>query len=636
MIVATAGHVDHGKTALVRNLTGVETDRLEEEQRRGLSINLGYAYRRVDDETVLGFIDVPGHRRFINTMISGISGIDLGMLIVAADDGVMPQTLGHRQVMELLGVERYLLVVTKCDRVDDARVDEVCAAAAALLPRETPIHRVSNTNGAGIDALRAELDRMARRWPARSTAGQFRMSVDRAFHLKGHGLIVTGTIASGSVAVGDGIVLQPHGKALRVRSIHAQDTPASRGQAGERCALGVSGDVDRDDIQRGDWVAAPGCIDPASTLDARIRLLPEAPFALKHLTAVKLDIGAKHLEGRLMLIRDDGATGSRIHPGETKFARFVTDHPILCCRGDRFLLRDYGETAILGGGVVLDPLCSRSRRSTEGRLAFLAAMEHDDIEDAIRRVLDDAGALDYDALLASWNIDPAGRPGADLTNVARIGTQDGELWLSQSHWSDVKQTVLAGLRALHRDKPAEQGFSPTELALPDIGDPRLVAPALADLVQSGDIESRNGLLTARGHQATLSAQESGDWRIVSACLRKHGRQIPSVTQLEVECGIDKRALHASLRRAERDRRLTRINPKRYVEASMLNEFAQAALELTEDKRTLTVVECRDRLGCGRNVLIEVLEYFDTIGFTRRVGNARVILDRGLPERRFGA
>jgi len=639
LIVATAGHVDHGKTSLVKNLTGIETDRLAEEQRRGLSINLGYAYWRPDDDTVVGFIDVPGHRRFINNMISGISGIDVGMLVVAADDGPMPQTHEHLQVMNLLGVEHYLLVVSKCDRVDEQRLEQVCSEASALLPENTPLFTVSNTTGAGVDKLRTELERQARRWTARAASGHFRMSVDRAFHLQGRGLILTGTIASGTINNGASIVLQPQQKILRVRGIHTQDAPAKHANAGERCALNVSGDIHKDDIERGDWVASEACIGTSSRFDARIRLLADAAFPLKHLAEVKLHIGAKHLKARLLLLRRKDASASRIRPGETALAQLVTERPILCCHGDRFLLRDYGETATLGGGIVLDPRGLQYRKSSTTRLAFLTAMEHVDIETAIRAALDAENyTLDYNAMLMSWNIDPRERPGEGLGATAKIKTSDGEFWLAESRWSEVKRTVLNTLLKLHRSEAAQTGVTPTNLmrAALSADQQRLFLQAVTELVESGDILLSNGLLSARGHQATSSVQDDSDWLTIAACLQQHGRQIPKLAQLAEECGLAKTALERSLNRAQRDRRLIKVNSQRYAETSLLYDFAQAALTLTENKKNLTVTEFRDHSGCGRNVLVEVLEYFDTIGFTRRVGNARIVLDRGLPDKQFGA
>ena len=639
MIIATAGHVDHGKTSLVRNLTGVETDRLKEEQRRGLSIDLGYAYWRPDSETTIGFIDVPGHRRFINNMISGISGIDLGLLVVAADDGVMPQTREHIQVMQLLGVENYLLVASKCDRVDERRVADVLEEAAALLPARTPAFRISNTTSAGIEALREELRRRANEWSARAAMGHFRMSVDRAFNLPGLGLILTGTIASGSVETGSRLLLRPQETELRVRSIHTQDRPATAGRAGERCALNVSGDVHRDDIERGDWVVAGGSIEATSRFDARVRLLTSAAFPLKHLAEVKLHIGAKHCRAKLLLIGGEGAGGSRLRAGETAYAQIVTERPVHCCRGDRFLLRDHGETATLGGGMVLAPLGPQFRKAAPERIAFLGAMEHDGIEDAIRAVL--AGgkyALNYDALLKSWNIDAGTRPGDELPGVARVSTIDGELWLAGLHWSDIQDRVLQSLLDFHEKHQDRPGIGPSQLSQRSLSrdDQVLFQPAIAALISAGAVRLEDGMLSASDFSASASGEDDTDWLAVAKSLRERGRQVPSIGQLRSDCGLDSESFERCLQRALRERRLVRINRDRYAESSVLKEFADGVLHLTQDNSALAVAALRDHLGCGRNVLIDVLEYFDSIGFTRRMGSTRVVLNRKLPDKLYGA
>ena len=637
MIIATAGHVDHGKTSLVRNLTGVETDRLEEEQRRGLSINLGYAYLPLNNETTLGFIDVPGHRRFINNMIAGVTGIDLGMLIVAADDGPMPQTLEHLQVMNLLGVKAYLLVISKCDRVDEQRIEQVRKDCARLLPENTPVYRVSNSTGLGVDELRAELERLAGLCAHRIAAGNFRMSIDRAFHLQGRGLILTGTVASGTIASGEVAILQPHQTNLRVRSIHAQDAPVTSASAGERCALNVSGDIHRDNIERGDWIVGESCIGTTSRFDARIRLLPEAAFALKHLSEVKLHIGAKHLQARLMLLRNDDDSPARINPGETALAQLLTDRPILCCHGDRFLLRDHGETATLGGGMVLDPFGSHKRKSSQARLSFLAAMEENHVEDAIRITLSDPGyALNYPALLQAWNLDPQDRPGLDLADIARINTADGEIWIAESHWSDLKGMISHRLLEFHQEKPTKAGIKVTVLmnaALP-VTERRFFQSAIVQLIETGDVLFQDGLLSAKGHKASPSLEEESDWLIVSTCLRKHGRQIPTMGLLEKETQLESSALQQTIGRAERAGQLIKISQKRVAHVAVIRDFAVVALELTQDKPTLNLIEYRDYLGCGRNVAVDVLEYFDAIRFTRRVGESRIILNKKLPDKLF--
>ena len=630
MIIATAGHVDHGKTSLVRQLTGVDTDRLEEEKRRGLSISLGYAYWQPDDETTVGFIDVPGHRRFINNMISGISGIDVGMLVVAADDGPMPQTREHVDVMTLLGVERYVLVVSKCDRVDDERVRAVCDAAAALLPDKTPVFRVSNTTGVGIDELRVALASLAQASDARQASGHLRMSIDRAFHLQGHGLVLTGTIASGSVATGDTVVLQPQDRKMRVRSIHAQDAPASSGRAGDRCAINVSGDVHKDEIERGDWLSGEDGIAPTQRFDARITLLPDAAFPLKHLSTIKLHIGAKHLEARLVLLRGDASGNNRISPGESMYAQFITDRPILCCHGDRFLVRDYGETATLGGGVILDPHGAEKSRSSAARLSFLSAMESDDIEGAISAALGNENVvLDYARLLRAWNVDSAKKPGRLLRGIARVDTTDGLMWLAKSRWSDLLQTVLDALGDFHREHPEQPGMEQGLLASSALTTAyrRLFSPAIAELEASGAVRLINGLVAATDFIATRPGEDDADWMAVANCLEEHGVQIPGLTQLHAECGLAGPTFDKVLDATRRDGRLVRVNHDRYATRETIDAFAQAVLTLTEGGEPLAVARCRDHLGCGRNVLIDVLEYFDSIGFTRRIGNARIVLDR---------
>jgi len=634
LIIATAGHVDHGKTSLVKNLTGVETDRLEEEQRRGLSINLGYAFLPINDESTLGFIDVPGHRRFINNMISGITGIDLGMLIVAADDGLMPQTYEHVQVMNLLGVETYLLVVTKCDRVDKARVEQVVKDSANLLPGATPTFRVSNTTGAGIEELRTELESLALDNHRQPSTGNFRMSVDRAFNLQGRGLVLTGTIMSGSVALNDAVILQPQQIKLRVRSMHAQDAPVDVATTGERCALNISGDLHKDNIERGDWIVSENCIGTTSRFDARIHLLPEVPFALKHLSEVKLHIGAKRLQAKIMLLRTVDAP-SRICPGETAWAQLLTERPILCCRGDRVLLRDQGEQVTLGGGVVLDPRGQQKGKSSEARLKYLAAMEQNTAEDAIRSYLvDDKFSLNYSMFISAWNIAPPNRPGAKLPEIARVSTTDGEIWLPESRWTELKQLIVTSLSRFHETNPSEAGTKVTELmhtALP-VSDQTFFQSAVTQLIESGDVIFREGLLSAKGHIVVQSTAVRNDWAVLATYLKKQGRHIPSMSLLSKEISLGDGALTETINRAVRTGQVFHVGAKRIAHIEVLRDFVTVALALTADGTALTLAEYRDALGCGRNVVVDVLEFFDSIRFTRRTGESRIIHRRTMPEK----
>lgn len=642
MIIATAGHVDHGKTSLVRNLTGIETDRLAEEQRRGLSINLGYAYTQLTDQVSLGFIDVPGHKRFINTMISGVSGIDLGMLVVAADDGVMPQTLEHLQVMDLLGVNHFLLIVSKCDRVDEQRVNDVKRNALALLPSDTKAFTISNTTGEGIEALRKQLEARAMQSAARASHGCFRMSIDRAFNLQGQGLVLTGTAASGTTNTNDTLLLQPHNKPVRVRAIRAQDVDTQSAQSGERCAFNVSKSgthsVHKDDIERGDWLVADSTVPVTQRLDTKVRLLAEAPFSLKRLSNVKLHIGAKRLSAQLIVL---GSADSRLKPGETAFAQLVTETPIVCCYGDRFILRDAGETATLGGGIVLDPSGVKYRKSSDSRLALLAAMEHADHVEAIRQTLKTNNpVLDYTAFLRARNIKIAHgeSPGASLPDVSRITINDIELWLPTPYWQAIKEQVCIALAELHKKFASEPGVKPALLQKESLPSEqrRFFQNATIELLKEGRLLMTNGLLRLKEHAPNAKLQSTPEWQSVSRCLEHHKQTIPSVSQIQQHTELAPKILQSALQLAVRNGQLIKLNNKRFALLSTVRLYAQGVQEVASKNGELSVIQYRDHMGCGRNLAIEVLEYFDSIRFTQRRGESRIILNPEVPETLLGA
>ncbi len=630
MIIATAGHVDHGKTSLVKQLTGVDTDRTEEEQRRGLSINLGYAYRDNGAELPIGFIDVPGHSRFLNTMIAGVSGIDLGMLVVAADDGPMPQTREHIDILNLLGVERFLLVVSKIDRVERSRVQEVTDATRALLPAESPVFAVSNLDGTGITELADALDRLSANIRAEVETRRFRLSLDRAFHVKGAGLVVTGTAAAGAVAVDDELLLQPLGRPVRVRGIHAQDRAVERAVAGQRVALNISGAIERHELQRGDWLVDRRAELTSVRFDARLQLLPGLPFQPKHLAPVKLYIGARRVEARLFFI--DESKG---------LVQLLLDGPVLCHRGDRFLLRDYSEAVLLGGGMVLDPQAPRYRKSRENRIALLQALQAPEPGVAARCVLLEQGEwLDWDRFTESWNLSDteAERVQNELIEEACLAHEQksATLLISAARWQEMKEELIELLQQWHEQYPETEGISPAHFR--DGLAPRhsrpLISELLLELIKSGSFEMRGGLLCAVGFQLSVSEAEQSAWRSVEAALQKAGRELPTEHSLRELLGLSESLFGQVLGSAARAGRLHRIGDGRLALPSTLNEFASLATRCAESSGGFTVKEFRDASGVGRNLCIEVLEYFDQLRFTQRDGQNRKILDPDLPAARF--
>ncbi|MEQ8663890.1 MAG: selenocysteine-specific translation elongation factor, partial [Gammaproteobacteria bacterium] len=465
MIVATAGHVDHGKTLLVRALTGVDTDRLPEEKARGLTIDLGFAYRDLGDGRVTGFVDVPGHERFIRTMVAGVSGIDVVLFIIAADDGPMPQTAEHLAILDLLGVTRGVIALTKIDRVDAARVDAVSAAcrdlfaptalaASALVP-------VSAVTGAGIATLRAELVRLAAMLPPRPTNGNFRLAVDRSFVLKGAGRVVTGTVFSGAVALEDDVFHLPHGSALRVRGIHAQNRAASIAVAGDRCALNLAGSALREaEPGRGDWITGAGCAFTTRRLEALVRVLAGESRALANRSPVHVHLGAADVTARLVTV-DGGA----IEPGAAGLVQLQLDHPLHAVHGDRLVLRDQTARRTLGGGSVVDPQPEVRGRNRAERLAGLAAMQagdHDAVLGALLAAL--PAGLDLARFAASFNLTAAERDAllarAAVVVIEQTGVARGFL---PARMAALEAMIVPALAALHGARPQQAGATSAEL-----------------------------------------------------------------------------------------------------------------------------------------------------------------------------
>src|SRR5580700_3299923 len=376
MIIGTAGHIDHGKTTLVRAHTGVDTDRLKEEKARGISIELGYAYTQLAAGAVLGFIDVPGHERLVHTMVAGACGIDFALLVVAADDGVMPQTREHVAILELLGVAQGAVALTKIDRVDRERLGEVDAQVKAMLAttalKAAPLFALDATaaDHPGTSALRHHLQQMAAQTRARGDQGLFRLAVDRVFTLSGHGTVVTGTVFSGQVRTGDTVAVMPSGTQVRVRSIHAQNRAANIGRAGERCAVNLAG-IETSTIARGDWLADPRAFVPNPRIDVRLNLLPgDSSRRFKSWSPLHVHIGTSHHVAHVVPLES-----TELLPGQSGRVQLVFDTPVCTAPGDRFIARDAQAMHTVGGGVVLDPAApARKRRSAE-RMGWLEALE---------------------------------------------------------------------------------------------------------------------------------------------------------------------------------------------------------------------------------------------------------------------
>jgi len=603
MIVATAGHVDHGKTSLVRALTGVDADRLPEEKKRGMTIDLGFAYLGK-----LGFVDVPGHERFVHNMLAGVSGIDFALLVVAADDGPMPQTREHLAILDLLGVTRGAVALTKIDRVPPERAAEVAAEVQGLLASTTlagaPLFPLSSVTGLGVEALKDHLHRTAEAIGERKIAGNFRLSVDRCFSIAGAGLVVTGTAMSGEIAVGSEVRALIAGVSARVRSIHAQNAKAERGRAGERLALNLAGMEKKGAIERGDWIVAGAVPPPAARIDARLRVLKEESKPLAHWTPVHVHLGAADVTGRIAILQQDS-----IAPGTSGLVQLVLERPIGALRGDRFIVRDQSSRRTLGGGRVIDVFPPARGRAKPERLAWLEAMELED----------DAAALE--ALLAR---SPLGVDLARFTANRNLPAMSGRRF-SEAHRRALRDKALAALSAWHARAPDAAG-PPEEQVLRQL---RLALPSgtelIEELVREGRIVREGASLRLAAHRRQSNPADEALWRRLEPLLAAAKLRPPSLAELSAACVMEPKKLEAALSRLAQQGRVVRVSKTRFFLPGALHQLQEMARAEARASGAITAAAFRDRSGIGRNLAIEVLEYFDRIRFTRRAGEAHVLV-----------
>ncbi|MET4701856.1 selenocysteine-specific elongation factor [Constrictibacter sp. MBR-5] len=630
MIVATAGHIDHGKTSLVRALTGVDADRLPEEKRRGLTIDLGFAYLPLPDGTILGFVDVPGHEKFVRNMLAGVGGIDFGLLVVAADDGVMPQTREHLAILDLLQVPRGAVAITKVDRVPEERRRAVENEVAALLKptvlAEAPLFPLSSTTGAGVPELAAHLTRTARAMRRAAAGGGFRLAVDRCFTLHGTGIVVTGTAFAGSVRVGDRLLLSPAGHEVRVRGIHAQNRETHAARAGERCALNIAGTgLSKDAVHRGDWLVAADLHAPTDRLDAVVRLLPDAPAPLRDRTPMHLHLGAADVTARVSPL-----AGRRLEAGERGLVRLQLDRPIGALAGDRFVLRDQSAQHTVGGGYVLDPAPPLRGARRPERLALLGAFETNDATAALAGALDIlVHGLALAPFLTARNLSESDR-GALLARVplVRIGEGDAAIAFAPAHWDVLRSEILRALGAWHERHPDSPGPDPRRLRIAMAGRPPVATfdAALAALVKAGDVRREAGWVRLPGHEAQLSSADAKLWARIEPLLDAAGLRPPRVREIAEALGLNHEPVTAALRRLARMGIVMPVADNRFFPPRALVALAHMAREAADaDGGSFTAAQFKDRTGIGRNVTIQLLEFFDARGLTRREGDRRRIV-----------
>lgn len=630
MIIGTAGHIDHGKTTLVHALTGVATDRLKEEQARGMSIELGYAYTPLANEDILGFIDVPGHERLVHTMAAGASGIDFGLLVVAADDGVMPQTREHLAILAMLGIAQGAVAISKTDRVDQDRLEQVENEVAQLVfgsfLENAPIFFVSaaTPDDPGLESLRSHLHSAAQAMAARSTQGLFRLAVDRVFTLKGHGTVVTGTVHDGVLRLDDDSIdlrLMPSGQKVRVRSIHAQNQPSQTAKAGQRCALNLGG-IDKDAIARGDWIADARCFVPSRNVDVQMQLLPDAASGVRTWAPLHIHLGAAHYLAHAVPL-----SSTALAPGDTGWVQLVFDQPVCAMPGDRYIARDAQARHTVGGGLVLDPNAPQRKRRSPERLAWLQAVAVLQADDGLSALLQQAphGLDEHEVMrLLRRPLDSSSLPQNALW-VSASGSQTASRLILQSHWDALADHALHVLGTFHERWPDEAGVDTTRLrrmAWPTLPDALWLA--LRDTLLSDGRLARNGpWLHLPDHAVSLSPVEAELAQRLLSLLHAGRFDPPWVRDLARDLDEDEDQVLRTLLKLMKSGEVYQVVRDLFYHHEHIMALARL-LHIACRSEGVAAAEFRDLTGLGRKRAIQILEFFNRAGYTRRIQDRHVL------------
>ncbi len=620
MIVGTAGHIDHGKTALVKALTGVDADRLAEEKARGITIDLGFAYADLGGGRVTGFVDVPGHERLIHTMLAGAGGIDMALLVVAADDGIMPQTREHLAILGLLGLTRGIVALTKADLAGPERRAQVTAEIRDTLAggglAAAPVLPVSALTGEGIAELRARLAAAEAEIALRDGSGRFRFAVDRSFTLAGVGTVVSGMVLGGKVALDDIVAVSPSGLTARVRGIHAQNRKAAEGLAGQRCALNLAGDgIGREAIHRGDMVLDPALHAPSDRIDAELSVLASEARPVDTWFPARLHSHAAEAGVRVVPLRGPVA------PGETGLVQLVLDRPLAALAGDRFILRDTSASRTLGGGRFLDLRPPARKRGTPERLALLAAAGE---ADPARALAGQAAIapVDLPAFLRDRGLMPdAALPGR--AGLARLG----DLVLPPAALRALRDGLAETLAAFHAETPDLPGLGREKLRLtlrPRLPKPEFLLFLRAE-AEAGHVVLDGAFLRLPGHEVRLSPEDEALYaRILPQLLGETRFRPPRVRDFATEFGVDERELRRILRMTQKLGRTDQIAQDHFFARAVTREMAAILRDVAAEAPDgwFTAPAFRDRLDNGRKVAIQILDFFDRLGFTLRRGDLR--------------
>lgn len=628
LILGTAGHIDHGKTSLVKALTGTDTDRLPEEQRRGMTIELGFA-ELVVDGLHFGVVDVPGHERFVRTMAAGATGIDLALLVVAADDSIMPQTVEHVEILRLLGIEHAVVALSKCDLVDGEMIEWVTAEIRELLASapfaDAAIVPVSSTTGHGLDDLRIALRYAAGRITQKSRRGPFRMAVDRVFTIQGRGTVVTGSVVHGTVATGDPLEFMPGRLPGRVRDLQSHGATNAALESGRRAALNLIG-VERDRIDRGLELTTPGYLHESTRIDAAFQALATSRRDIKPYADVRVCMGTREIQARLIPI--DRAP---VAPGDTTFVQLCAAGRFVATYGQRFIVRTDNGTRTIGGGLVLRPVARRWTRDRDAERAALCALQTGDALDRTTQVLAEAG---FDRLT---DLEIAARTGADPADTPsilrsldesgrRIAVTGTDRRVPPPVIDRLFERASRWLDRYHRQHPDEPG--PALDALVGWFDrqsgPGLGKPLTDRIISGGRAQLLGRFVCLPSFAPVLSALERRQFDAMIAAFRESAFQPPGLDELGAQLQSDVKRLRRLLKLAVAHGELVEIDGTIFLHTEHERRMRDVVAGMIHADGGVTVAQVRERLASSRKYAVPLLEHLDRARFTRRVGDRRVL------------
>ncbi|NDY43043.1 selenocysteine-specific translation elongation factor [Dissulfurirhabdus thermomarina] len=629
VILGTAGHIDHGKTTLVRALTGIDTDRLKEEKERGITIELGFAHLTLPDGRRIGVVDVPGHERFVKNMVAGAMGVDLVALVVAADEGVMPQTREHLEITQLLGVRKGLVVLTKIDLVDrdwlELVTEDVREYLSGTFLADAPIVPVSSVTGEGLDALRARLAELVAEVEPRIPAGPYRLPVDRVFTVKGFGTVVTGTTVSGRIRVGDEAVVYPRGLETRIRGIQVHGAEAGEALAGLRTALNLQG-LEKGDLARGDVVATPGSLHPTYLLDLEFHHLASAARPLKYRSPVRFHVGTAEVIGRVLF------QGDELEPGTDALIQVQLEAPVAALRGDRYVIRSYSPVHTIGGGRILNPLPRRRKRTRPEHWAELERLARADAGDLIAYHLEKAGLRGLTEAELAMRTGLYGktlhRELERLLGARRVVRHEGEgrRLLDGGLYEDLKRRATEFLARYHEANPLQAGAPKEELRsrlMPGDGGGRIFQRLLSDLARSGDVVLERDRVRLPGHQVALGKEEAAFRDRIEVLFRKAGLQPPSRAEVVGKFPGKEEAAARVFDLLVREGVLVHLREGLCIHREALEQARELVVRHLREKGELSVTDFRELTGgLSRKYMIPLLEYLDNQKVTLRVGDVR--------------